>query len=185
MVAPRNKKIYQINYGINCLDAQKKDGIVTVNDLGDAVIKLYGFDLDGEFTIEAWAYREEDGETGFYLNKDRDFFSEINNPRNFSGRPIPLLKKIICLGFSPWIDELELDGAEELLQAVGADYSGELKIPKAKTRQIAKKDHIIVCRNVFVGGAEFNLTELRDVDSAIPYGFEPDPQDEGVFCLIL
>lgn len=143
-------------------------------------ISLYeSLGKDEEVNIEFWAH-ESEGLRQVYTGGASLFESlgEDDGFSSFSGNDY-VSKQILCMGWIPWEDELELEPNQKIIEAVGDDYGGTLNLERLKPA-LSKFDgaNLAVFRTIFFGKQQISLAEVQESSLFTPDSFEPNDRFE-------
>ena len=146
-------------------DIEKNDWIVSTAITPLNTVFIYECVRDGESQITGY-WIVENQVVKLKTNKGSEFLSNQEDLRkNFAGHPF-IARLILCLGWLPWEDELELEPLFKIYQEGGRDCGGELNVKKISKRlqknQTLNNRSTIVIRNVYEGQTDINIETLMD-----------------------
>lgn len=134
-------------------------------------ISLYeSFDDDAVSIIEYWTllkggkYKAFENSASLFENLD-DFAG------SFAGNPY-VSTEILRLGWLAWEDEIEIEKNQKLIEAVGADYGGEVNAIKARPAVLKfPSNNLAVFRTVCEGSGSISLGSLEKTPLYTPSNF--------------
>jgi len=134
-------------------------------------ISLYeSIDDEDVSTIEYWTLlkggKHSASENGASLFENLDDFSG-----SFAGNP-HVSMEILRLGWVAWEDEIETEKNQKLIEAVGANYGGEVNAIKARPAVLKfPSNSLAVFRTVYEGSGSISLKVLKNTQLYTPTNF--------------
>ena len=142
------------------------------------ILSLYeSFGEDQEVKINFWTH-ESDNDRSAHTGGESLFESLGDSFDSFAGNDF-VSKQILCMGWEPWEDELELEPNQKIIEAIGDDYGGTLSLEKIKS-SLNKFDrqNLAVFRTMVLGRAKIGLDDVQKAKAFTPESFEPNDHFE-------
>jgi hypothetical protein len=160
-------------WGCDLTELERNDWYLSTAITSSGQLSLFEYvDSDSEVTLRFWS-SETDGGRILRNQSDSNFFEALTNPASsFSGNP-EISKIIMCLGYLPWEDELEIEDDHFLVQSSGHGEGSEVSLEDHR-RLISNNPECLVAasRNIFVG-PETVMDATMPAAITIPADFNP------------
>jgi hypothetical protein len=158
---------------------EKCDYKIDSGSMGETcVLSLYeSFGEDQEVIINFWAHESGD-ERSVHIGGESLFETLGDSFDSFAGNDF-VSKQILCMGWEPWEDELDLEANQKIIQAIGDDYGGTLNLEKIMpSLKKFDRQNLAVFRTMFFGRAKIGLDDVRKTNAFTPESFKPNDNFE-------